>query len=128
MTQRRRLLALLPLTGVAACAGRTAPIRQGVADFAGNATLATRAAQIRRAGEGRGWAIVDRAPGWSRGTLRLRGHEAVVDIRYDTRRFVIDYVSSVDLNHSGAGIHPNYNSWVGYLTQDIVAQSLQGPV
>src|SRR4051794_33577106 len=61
-----------------ACA-RRAPIMASNADFQGSATLDQRADQIRRAATGRGWTMATQTPGVLRGTLKLRGHTAVVD-------------------------------------------------
>jgi len=93
------------------------------ADFQGSATLDQRADQIRRAATGRGWTMATQAPGVLRGTLKLRGHTAVVDVRFDAARFSVNYIDSADLNYDGASIHPKYNDWVRYLEIDIVRES-----
>lgn len=119
----RRVLFSFGSSGLlAGCAARTAPIRQGGGDFIGTAPLHARADQIRAAGARRGWAMTERQPGWVRGLLNLRSHQAVVDIRFDARHFTINYVSSVALNYDGQSIHQNYNSWVQYLEADIIRE------
>ncbi len=71
------------------------------AAFVGQASLPQRAEQIKRAGASLRWVMQEQRPGLMRGTLNLRTHQAVVDVPYDTRRFSIHYVSSIDLNYSG---------------------------
>lgn len=130
MTRRRQLLrtmtALAGLAGAAAglaACTRTQPIENVEGrEFIGPGTLAQRANQIRRAGAGRGWQMQEVRPGLIRGTLMLRDHVAVVDIPYDTQRFSIRYADSRNLLYDGFNIHRNYNSWVQYLANDIVAQ------
>jgi hypothetical protein len=124
MTTTRRGLAISTLLAVplGACA-RTAPIQDGGGEFVGNATMAQRADQIRRAGAVLGWRMESHGPGLMRGTLNLRSHQAVVDIPYDTRRFSIRYVSSSNLDYDGRVIHRNYNSWIQNLQNGIVLQS-----
>ena len=122
MTLRRTLLLLLPVAALAAC-GRQAANQEGGREFLGRGSLAERALAIRRAGAGLGWAMQDVAPGRFRGTLNLRGHQAVVDIPYDTQRFTIRYAGSTNLNASASTIHPNYNGWVQNLQQAIIRES-----
>lgn len=123
MAAPRRGLAMTALGAavLAACA-RTAPIQEGVGEFIGPGTLSQRADQIRRAGAGLGWRMEQQGPGLVRGTLNLRTHQAVVDIPYDTQRFLIRYVSSTNLDYDGQVIHRNYNSWVQNLQRAIMAQ------
>lgn len=72
----------------------------------------------------RGWIPVKVQPGVADATLRLRDHIAVVRITFTHERFNIQYLSSDNLNHEidAKGveqIHPNYNSWVQNLKNDI---------
>lgn len=79
-------------------------------------------AAIIRAGAGRGWVFERVAPGHLVGTVVVRGkHTAVVDIYYDAEDFSIVYKDSENLNYNPEKhtIHPNYNSWVSLLEQDI---------
>jgi hypothetical protein len=114
----------LGLAATAAAACRQVPLQQELAgEFKGRASSAARADQIRRAGAAQGWVIEARAPGLLRGTLDRREQRAVVDIPYDSRRFSIRYVRSANLNHDGANISSNYNSYVQRLHRAIIAQS-----
>lgn len=111
----------LVAAGLAAC--RVAPIQNQVnGEFVGHGTLAQRTDQIRRAGASLGWNMESRGPGLMRGVLSVRGHQAIVDIPYDTQRFSIRYAGSTNLNYDGTNIHPNYNSWVERLQRTIIGQ------
>jgi hypothetical protein len=77
---------------------------------------------VRTAGAGLGWQMVPRGPGTIEGTLILRDHRAVVDIKYDTKSYSIRYKDSSNLGYDGTNIHPNYNGWVQRLDQGIRAQ------
>jgi len=76
---------------------------------------------ITRAGAGLGWIMIEQAPGEIIGTLRLRTHEAIVDVTYDTSTYNIQYVDSANLNYneSKGTIHKNYNGWVQNLDNAI---------
>ena len=118
---------LLLLVGAAACT-RTAPIYNVASDnfSTASAPLGERATQVKRAGAGLGWAMEDAGPGKVRGTLNLRGHQAVIMVSFNQATFSIQYVSSVDLDYDGSNIHKNYNGWVQRLEQAIRAQSSVG--
>lgn len=80
---------------------------------------------IIRAGAERGWSFQDAGPGHLVGNLAVRGkHFATVDVFYDTESFTINYKDSRNLEYDPATrqIHPNYNSWVQNLQQDIQAE------
>ncbi|MEO1491761.1 MAG: hypothetical protein AAFV19_06370 [Pseudomonadota bacterium] len=80
---------------------------------------------IIRAGVQRGWQFEEQGPGEMIGTINVRGkHTAKVRVLYDTSAFSIIYLDSTDLNYDAEvnEIHPNYNSWVQNLRQDIQAQ------
>lgn len=77
---------------------------------------------IRTAGASMGWQMVQRAPGHLEGTLILREHRAIVDIKYDTRYYSIKYKDSSGLSYDGTSIHTNYNGWVQNLERAIRAQ------
>lgn len=83
------------------------------------ATLADIQKAIIRAGASRGWVMQAQEPGHMVGTLRVRSHMAMVDIRYTRERCSIRYQNSENLNYDGDEIHPNYNSWVRNLEADI---------
>ncbi len=76
---------------------------------------------IWRAGRRRGWVVEQRAPGDLIGTLRIRRHVAVVQIRHDVDDFSIRYFDSENLDyHADRGeIHENYNVWVERLAREI---------
>ena len=76
---------------------------------------------IRVAGAGLGWQMVPRGAGSVEGTLLLRTHRAVVDIKYDTKSYSIKYKDSTDLNYNGSTIHMNYNGWIQNLEKAIRA-------
>ncbi len=76
-------------------------------------------------GSQRGWTFQEEGPGHLVGSLAVRNkHFATVDVRFDTASFSISYRSSQNLNYNAGRneIHPNYNSWVRNLQDDIQAQ------
>lgn len=76
---------------------------------------------ITRAGTGLGWIMIEEQPGLIKGTLKLRSHEAVIDVAYDTSVYSIRYVDSTNLNYneSKGTIHKNYNGWIQNLDNAI---------
>jgi hypothetical protein len=86
------------------------------------ASLADVQAAIQRAGASLGWQMQPAAPGHTIGTLALRGHQAVVDIKYTPKTYSITYKDSTGLNADGSNIHNNYNGWVQNLDRSIQAQ------
>ena len=74
------------------------------------------------AGAGLGWRIKSQSPGHLIGTLNLREHTAIVDIKYTTENFSITYNSSTNLNYDGTNIHSNYNGWIQNLEKSIIIQ------
>ncbi|MEO0823923.1 MAG: hypothetical protein AAF074_26375 [Pseudomonadota bacterium] len=88
-------------------------------------TLDEYARAIVRAGTQRNWVFQSVAPGHLEGRVDVRGkHNAVVDVYYDAEVYSIVYKSSQNLKYDAAEntIHPNYNSWVQLLSQDIRAE------
>lgn len=77
---------------------------------------------IVRAGAGLGWQMKPMGPGLIVGTLNLRSHMAMVDIKYDTKSYSITYKDSNNLDYKGDSIHKNYNSWVQNLDNGIRSQ------
>lgn len=77
---------------------------------------------IIRAGVGLGWNMKSKKPGHIRGTLFLRSHVAIVDIKYTKKSYNITYKDSQNLNYDGTNIHKNYNSWVRNLNRRIQVQ------
>lgn len=129
-----RIVPALAVAAVLALAGcRSAPLHNptGVA-FAEPAvagtprlTLEDYENAIIRAGANRGWSFEEEAPGHLIGNVAVRGkHFATVDVLFDTEQFSIEHRDSRNLNYNPATgqIHPNYNSWVGNLQQDIQAE------
>lgn len=76
-------------------------------------------AAIITAGTSLGWHVADAGPGRLDGSLRLRGHSAVVTIPYSATKYSIVYKSSENLEESGGQIHRNYNGWVTNLDRAI---------
>lgn len=77
---------------------------------------------IVRAGARRGWTFREEGPGHLAGSVAVRNkHFATVDVYFDRDKFSIVYRSSQNLNYDPTlkEIHPNYNSWVSLLEQDI---------
>ena len=77
---------------------------------------------ILRAGATLGWQMKETKPGQMLGTLNLRKHVAVVDVKYSVKSYNITYKDSTELNYDGQNIHPNYNSWIEILDKAIKAQ------
>lgn len=80
---------------------------------------------ILRAGRALGWEMKPTAPGMILGTLYLRTHAAVVDIRYTPKTYSIQYKDSSNLDFRDGTIHKNYNGWVQNLDKAIKAQLSQ---
>jgi hypothetical protein len=77
---------------------------------------------VVRAGASLGWSMKPAGAGHLIGTLHLRKHVAVVDIKYNTKTYSIMYKDSVNLNYDGKNIHRNYNGWIQNLNHAIQAQ------
>lgn len=67
----------------------------------------------------RGWTIIQDEPGLIRARLRVRGHEAEVEVPYTATGYSINYISSVGLKAGGGQIHNKYNNWVNNIDYDI---------
>ena len=74
---------------------------------------------ILGAGKGLGWSMTPTDPGLVVGRITLRGHTAVVDVRYTPKTCSIQYKDSIDLNYQNGQIHKNYTGWVENLERDI---------
>lgn len=84
------------------------------------------------AGMGLKWEMTILTPGQIVATLNLRGHQAVVDIPYNTSTYSIIYKSSVNLaitpgDEAVPGspprlVHSNYNGWIENLDNAIRTQ------
>jgi len=77
---------------------------------------------ILRAGGTLGWQMKQMELGYILGTLKLRSHVAVVDIRYTTKNYSVTYKDSTNLNYDGTNIHNNYNGWISNLDRAIKTQ------
>lgn len=77
---------------------------------------------IITAGRGLGWEIKSQSPGKSIGTLNLRKHIAIVDIKYNAENYSITYKDSTNLKYDGTNIHSNYNGWIENLEKAINVQ------
>lgn len=77
---------------------------------------------IIRAGAGLGWTMKTKKSNHIVGTLFLRKHVAIVDVKYTNKTYSITYKDSQNLNYDGTNIHKNYNGWVQNLHRQIQAQ------
>lgn len=128
MTKLIKGLLVLSVLALAACAGQ--PVYNvtdaPVVTVSGKALSMKEVQQaITRAGIQLGWQIAPEKPGQLTGRLALRTHQAVVDIKHDTKTYSIAYRDSVDLGAKDGMIHKNYNSWVQNLDKAIRAQLSQ---
>jgi len=126
------VLLILTLVAGAAAARSSVPIvnleNNAITPRAGH-TLSLEEVQhaIAAAGQRSGhWGVADSAPGKVRLNLLTRGHQAVVEVTFDTHQYSIRYVSSSNLNYEktakGELIHPKYNAWVQHLKNAIDQQ------
>jgi len=74
---------------------------------------------IITAGMGLGWRIKSQSPGHLIGTLNVRSHTAIVDIKCTAEKYSITYKDSTNLNYNGTNIHSNYNGWIQNLDNAI---------
>jgi hypothetical protein len=121
MTLKYLLLAVA-LVALAGCT--SAPIRN-VNDapvVLGSGKAAT-ADQVRMAiigaGNGLGWTMAPASPGLVTGRIALRGHTALIDVRYTPTTYSIAYKDSTNLDFKDGQIHKNYNGWIENLNRDI---------
>jgi hypothetical protein len=77
---------------------------------------------IIRAGASLGWQMKPVEPGLIVGTLTLRTHMAMVNVKYDAKTYSITYKDSSNLDYTGDSIHKNYNGWVTNLDRGIQSQ------
>lgn len=77
---------------------------------------------IVRAGKGLGWQMAPKGSGQLEGTLFLRTHKAVIDIKYDAETYSISYKDSTNLDYDGTNINRGYNRWVKSLNDAIKFQ------
>jgi hypothetical protein len=78
---------------------------------------------IVRAGATIGFQMIMNRPGLITGTYSPRGDfTAVVEVKYSTQKYSINYKDSQGLNYDGTNIHRNYNNWVLNLDRNIKTQ------
>jgi hypothetical protein len=121
MTTRYLLLSLAVVVLVACT---TAPIRNiNEAPVVTGSGKAVTADQVRvaivGAGHGLGWTMAQTAPGLVTGRIALRGHTAMIDVRYTPTTYSIVYKDSSNLEFGNGQIHKNYNGWIENLNRDI---------
>lgn len=126
-TVTRVVFAYLVLTVLAGC--RTSPIHNvndaAITTASGKElTMEQVKKAIILAGTSLKWAMADAAPGLIVGTLNIRRHQAVVDIKYDTKKYSITYNNSMNLKYDAdhKRIHSNYNGWIQNLNNAIKAR------
>ena len=120
----RYLLLCAAFAAVAGCT--SAPIRNiSDAPVALGSGKAPTADQVRTAivgaGSGLGWTMTPAAPGLVTGRIALRGHTALIDVRYTPTTYSIAYKDSTNLDFRDGQIHKNYNGWIENLNRDIRA-------
>ena len=79
---------------------------------------------IKLAMTARTWLIEGESEGRIEGRVNVRSHSARIAIEYDAREIRIRHIDSSNLeertDRSGTRlIHPNYNSWLSLLAQEI---------
>ena len=74
---------------------------------------------IVEAGKARGWSMKDIEPGHLDAELHVRGHVAVVDIKYSTTSYSISYKRTEGVEYDGTKIYGRYNTWIENLQQEI---------
>ena len=76
----------------------------------------------------RGWIFRRVTDGHLEGTLQVRSHSAVVDLRHTESTYSITYRDSMNLMFNGSEIHRNDNRWVVNLNRDIRAAMARASV
>ena len=74
---------------------------------------------IISAAQKRGWSPRIVAPGLIEARIKVRAHQAIVEIPYTATSYSIRYKDSKNLNYDNGKIHRNYNKWVGKLSGSI---------
>lgn len=114
------------LAALVAAGCKSAPVYNvqdaAIATGATNASMENVQKAIIRAGSSLGWNMKPAGNGAMIGTLQLRKHVAVVDIRYSTQTYSILYKESQNLDYDGTNIHSNYNGWIQNLNRAIQTQ------
>jgi len=121
------IVVVLVLVGLASC--RTSPLTNlqtiSVASGTGKTlTMEQVKLAIIRGGADRNWSMAPAGPGHMIGTLSIRAHVAIVDIKYDAEKYSITYKDSTNLKYSKNSdgteyIHSNYIGWINFLKKSI---------
>ena len=69
----------------------------------------------------KGWEITEIEPGYLEGSVHVRSHVAVIDIRFDTTHYTITYNRSENLDYKNGKINKRFNDWIHRLDRDIKA-------
>jgi hypothetical protein len=122
-------LTIALVIGLDACSRQDALVNPTPVDYPGM-TMQDMENAIFEASAKRGWSASKIREGLIESALYLREHVAVVRINYMPGRFAIKYERSEKLNYGkdkngGELIHPNYNSWVQNLKNDITVAVAQ---
>lgn len=119
------LIVVIAALGLLAIGCRANPVYnvQDAAIVTGKANASADDVQkaILRAGTSLGWTMKP-AGNSILGTLTLRSHVAIVEIKYNPKTYSILYKDSQNLDYNGSTIHSNYNGWVQNLNRAIQAQ------
>lgn len=117
---------IVALAMLVAAGCKSAPVYNvqdaAVATGATSASMENVKSAIIRAGSSLGWNMKPAGDGKMIGTLQLRKHVAVVDIRYNSQTYSILYKESQNLDYDGTNIHSNYNGWIQNLNRAIQTQ------
>ena len=70
----------------------------------------------------RRWVAQPKEDGLITASILVRANRAEVDIRYDETTFSILYKDSDNLDYFDGHIHRNYNRWISYLYEAILAE------
>lgn len=120
------LIVVVVALGLLAVGCRANPVYnvQDAAIVTGKANASTDDIQkaILRAGGSLGWNMKPAGNGAILGTLTLRKHVAVVEIKYNPKSYSILYKDSQNLDYDGSTIHGNYNGWIQNLNRAIQVQ------
>lgn len=126
MQSKILFVAVLSLVAVVGSGCRANPVYnvQDAAIVSGKtqASMGDISKAIVRAGSSLGWNMKEAGNGHIVGTLNVRKHMAVVDIKYNPKTYSILYKDSQNLAYDGTTIHNNYNGWVQNLDRAIRTQ------
>jgi hypothetical protein len=115
------IVSILALVFLAACAIVTVPKKVVTTRLDGGVPADKISASIHTVAKKLRWITSDISDNVIRAKLNARGHEVVVDIKYDVKHYEIHYVSSKNMsyNKSRNTIHSKYNKWINRLDTNI---------